>query len=109
MSIAPKLQAFLNHNRVDYEVVSHPYSDCALNIAHTACVPVKNMAKAIVLQDEEGHVMAIVPSMNKLILRWINMKLNRHLHFVSEHSLEEPRIQIISATLVDAKREVANC
>ncbi len=89
MSIAPKLQAFLNHNQVDYEVVSHPYSDRALNTAHVACVPVKNMAKAIVLRDEEGYVMAIVPSMNKLMLRWINTKLNRHLHLVTEHSLEE--------------------
>ena len=89
MSIAPKLQAFLHTNQADYEVVSHPYSDRALETAHMACVPVKNMAKAIVLRDNEGYVMAVVPSMNKLMLRWINSQLNRHLCLVTEHNLEE--------------------
>ena len=88
MSIAPKLQSFLNQNGVDYEVVSHPYSDRALNTATVACVPAKNMTKAVVLQDNEGYVMAIVPSVNKLIPRWINARLNRHLNLVNEHRLD---------------------
>ncbi|MGB1272184.1 MAG: aminoacyl-tRNA deacylase [Endozoicomonas sp.] len=88
MSIAPKLKSFLNNCQVDYEVVSHPYSNRALNTAHVACVPVKNMAKAVVLQDQDGYVMAIVPSINKLILRWLNARLNRHLHLVTETGLD---------------------
>ncbi|WP_299727531.1 YbaK/EbsC family protein [uncultured Endozoicomonas sp.] len=89
MSIAPRLKSFLNRNDIDYEVVSHPYSDGALNTANVACVPAKNMTKAVVLKDEQGYVMTILPSVNKLMLRWVNSKLNRHLHLVSEHGLEE--------------------
>ncbi len=87
MSIATKLQSYLNQHHVDYEVVSHPYSERALNTAHVACVPVKNMAKAVVLKDQEGYVMAIIPSMNKVMLRWLNTKMDRHLNLVTEQQL----------------------
>ncbi|OED43690.1 hypothetical protein ACH42_09415 [Endozoicomonas sp. (ex Bugula neritina AB1)] len=84
MTISLKLQSFLNDNHVEYEVVSHPYSERALDTAHAACVPVKNMAKAVLLEDREGYVMAIVPSVNKVILPWINNKMDRHLHLATE-------------------------
>lgn len=89
MTISAKLQSFLNDHQVEYEVVSHPYSERALDTAHAACVPVKNMTKAVVLEDQEGYVMAIVPSVNKLMLRWINTKMDRHLHLVTEQHLKQ--------------------
>ena len=89
MTIARKLQTFLNENQADYELVCHPYSERALNTAHSACIPVKNMTKAVVLHDSQGYVMAIMPSMNKLMLRWINTKMDRHLELVTEKELRE--------------------
>ncbi len=88
MSIARKLHMFLNEHNADYELVSHPYSERAMNTAHSACIPVKNMTKAVVLRDTDGYVIAVMPSMNKLMLRWINTKLDRHLNLVSEQELK---------------------
>ena len=88
MSISRKLQTFLKENHIDYEVVSHPYSERALDTAHSACIPVKNMTKAVILNDKEGYVMAVMPSMNKLMLRWINGKMDRNLKLVAEQQLE---------------------
>ncbi len=87
MSIAGKLQTFLNDNHIDYEVVSHPYSERALHTAHSACIPVKNMTKAVVLSDDSGYVMAIMPSINKLMLPWLNSRINRQLHLTAETQL----------------------
>ena len=87
MTIATRLQTYLNEHQIDYEVVSHPYSERALDTAHVACVPVKNMAKAVILKDTDGYVMAIVPSINKLMLSWINTKMDRHLNLVTEQQL----------------------
>ncbi len=89
MTISPRLQSFMTEHQVDYEVVNHPYSERALDTAHAACVPAKNMAKAVVLQDNDGYVMAVVPSLNKVMLRWINTKMNRQLHLVTEQQLQE--------------------
>lgn len=88
MTIATRLQAYLNEHQIDYEVVRHPYSERALNTAHVACVPVKSMVKAVILKDAEGYVMAIVPSINKLMLSWINTKMDRRLNLVSETQIK---------------------
>ncbi|MRI32039.1 hypothetical protein EOPP23_03370 [Endozoicomonas sp. OPT23] len=84
MTIARKLHRFLNDHHAEYELVSHPYSERAVDTAHSACIPVKNMTKAVVLHDNKGYVMAIMPSMNKLMLRWLNTKLDRHLNLATE-------------------------
>ena len=89
MPIATRLQNFLKHHHINYEIINHPYSDRALNTAHTACVPARYMIKAVVLQDNSGYVMAILPSMNKLILQELNTELHRHLHLVPEPLLEQ--------------------
>ncbi len=87
MPIARKLHRFLNDHHAEYELVSHPYSERAMDTAHSACVPVKNMTKAVVLHDKQGYVMAIMPSMNKLMLRWLNTKLDRHLDLATEKEI----------------------
>ena len=89
MTIPTKMQSFLNDNQVDYEIVSHPYAERALNTARAACVPVKNMAKAVVLEDDDGYVMAVMPSMNRLMLRWINSQMDRQLHLSTEQQLRQ--------------------
>ena len=87
MTIARKLQQFLKDHHAEFELVSHPYSERAVNTAHSACIPVKNMAKAVILHDQEGYVMAVMPSMNKLMLRWLNTKLDRHLNLATEQEI----------------------
>ena len=89
MTIATQLQTFLNEHQADYEVVSHPYAERALDTAHASCVPVKNMAKAVILKDSAGYVMAIVPSMNKLMLSWINTIMDRRLALATEQQLRQ--------------------
>ena len=89
MAIAQQLQSFLHEHHADYELVCHPYSERSLDTARSACIPVKNMTKAVVLHDEQGYMMAIMPSMNKLMLRWINAKLDRHLRLATEKELKK--------------------
>ncbi|WP_330924815.1 aminoacyl-tRNA deacylase [Candidatus Sororendozoicomonas aggregata] len=87
MSIARKLQTFLRDNHIEYEVVSHPYSERAVSTAHSACIPVKNMTKGVILNDDSGYVMAIMPSRNKLMLPWLNSRIDRQLHLTTEAQL----------------------
>lgn len=89
MPIATQLQTYLQQHHINYEVINHPYSDRALNTAHTACVPARYMVKAVVLQDDSGYIMAVMPSMNKLILQDINSQLSRQLHLVPEPTLAQ--------------------
>ncbi|CAM3662439.1 aminoacyl-tRNA deacylase [Parendozoicomonas haliclonae] len=87
MTIAKRLTSFLDKNNIQYDVISHPYSEGALNTAHSACIPSHSMAKAVILKDDEGLVLAALPASNKLMLNWLNQSLDRHLRLVEENSL----------------------
>ncbi|GAA4650033.1 aminoacyl-tRNA deacylase [Kistimonas scapharcae] len=89
MSISPQLETFLAENCTNYEVVSHPYSERAANTARSACIPDRTMAKAVVLKDGTGYVMAVMPSRNRLMLAWLNMRLDRNLKLVQETTLQD--------------------
>ena len=88
MTIAKRLSEFLETQDIDFDIVSHPYAEGALDTAHCACIPTKTMAKAVVLEDDTGLLMAVLPSNNKLMLNWLNQNLNRHLKLVQESTLK---------------------
>ncbi len=88
MTIASRLAAFLEQSQIDFDIVSHPYAERALDTAHNACIPSRTMAKAVVLEDEKGVMMAVLPANNNLNLDWLNHHLDRHLHLMQESSLK---------------------
>ncbi|MDG9670016.1 YbaK/EbsC family protein [Hahella sp. CR1] len=89
MSISNTLQRFLTSHNVNYEVITHPYSETSMASAQTAHVPVERMVKAVVLKDEKGYVIAAIPSTNHLNLREINQAMKRQLDLASEEELCE--------------------
>ncbi len=89
MTISHHLETFLNQNDANYDVVSHPYTERTLDTAHSACIPTSTMAKAVVLKDEQGLVMAVMPANNRLMLKLLNQCMNRHLKLVQESTLKE--------------------
>ncbi|MCL6271611.1 YbaK/EbsC family protein [Sansalvadorimonas sp. 2012CJ34-2] len=89
MTISRHLKNFLSTHDAEYDVVAHPYTERALDTAHSACIPTKTMAKAVVLKDEGGLVMAVMPANNKLMLKQLNQSMDRHLKLVQEQTLKE--------------------
>lgn len=89
MTISTQLKIFLTENSTSYEIISHPYAERATNTARSACIPDQTMAKAVVLKDRNGHIMAVMPSRNRLMLGWLNMRLGRHLKLVQETNLQD--------------------
>ena len=87
MSIAKRLSDYLEQCQADYDVVSHPYTENSLDTAHCACIPSNTMAKAVVLHDRLGLVVAVIPANSRLMLPWLNHSLNRHLKMIPESAL----------------------
>lgn len=89
MAIARSLKRYLNDRNVQYELVPHPHSHSSLESAHNAHVPEHQVAKAIVLEDEHGYVVAVVPSTNHLDLGWIEATLGRRMKLADEDELPD--------------------
>lgn len=88
MAIATTLKAYLEDHHVEYDMVEHVHSSTALESAHAAHVPSHQVAKAVVLEDEHGYVVSVLPSQNRLDLEWVNESLGRNLEMASEYELQ---------------------
>lgn len=85
MPVSSSLREFLDAQGVQYEVVAHPRSVSAPRIAASAHVPGARLAKSVLLEDEQGYVMAVVPSTHRVDLA----RLHRHTHRMLGLAVEE--------------------
>lgn len=89
MAIAMTLKSYLDKHEIDYDAVEHSHTESAIDSAKSAHVPPHKVAKAVVLKDEAGVMVAVLPSNNRLNLAWVNEELERKLELASEDSLRE--------------------
>ena len=88
MSIATTLTDFLGKSEAIYSVMRHRHSSSSLDTAEAAHVSGKQIAKPVVLKDERGYVMAVIPASNKARLGVISQMMDRRLYLASETDFE---------------------
>ena len=89
MSIATRLEWYLNKNHVDYDCVAHEHSRSSLESARGASVDEHRVAKCVLLEDERGYVNAILPADEYVNLASLQRELDRKLEFASEYEIGE--------------------
>ena len=77
MSIPSRLASYLEQRGVLYEVCLHEHSRCSAETARTARVPPHQIAKSVVVEDEDGCVMAVVPADRNVKLGQLSRMLGR--------------------------------
>jgi Ala-tRNA(Pro) deacylase len=88
MSISSRLHNYLEDHHIHYKVVTHKYSEGAYDTAVAAHVPMKKLAKAVLLTDhDDKHLLAVLPASNLLSLKKLRNQLDRDLSFVPEEEL----------------------
>lgn len=90
MSIATSVQVYLERHRVRYGVLLHSPTSNAAHTAQAAHVPGDRLAKCVVLEDENGYVMAVLPASHKLDVEALGRELHRDgLTLASERELAD--------------------
>ena len=84
MTIAKRLEWYLDAAGVDYEVLPHPHSAYSAQTARRTRVPLFCLAKPVLLEDEYGYVMAIVPAARRVDIQRLGVQLNRQLELATE-------------------------
>lgn len=87
MDIAPTLVRQLARHGISYDIIHHHFSDSSLNVAHSAHIPGHKMVKAVILEDEKGYVMALIPASQHVKIRELNMYLNREMGLATEQGV----------------------
>ena len=89
MAIAHSIEAFLKQHAVDYELISHPRSVSSMHTAHVAHVPGDQLAKSVLLEDESGYLMAVIPSTHRVDLGKLHLRLRRQVGLAIEREVTE--------------------
>jgi Ala-tRNA(Pro) deacylase len=81
---------FLQREGVRYEVVEHERTQTAAAEARAAGMPPSDVAKTVVLRDEEGVRLAVVPSSERLDMHKVKLALgSKRLRLVTEQEMAE--------------------
>lgn len=89
MGIAMKLSDYLAANGVQYEVMTHSHSGNSMQTARASNVPARCLAKAVVLEDHDHAVMAVLPASRRLELRQLQASSGPDLKLAPEADLKQ--------------------
>lgn len=87
MGMAARLKSFLDSQGIRYEVLPHHHTSTSLETARAAHVPGDRIAKSVVLEDELGYLMAILPASCRVSLDALERQLHRKLQLAPEAEL----------------------
>lgn len=89
MAIAHTVEQYLNSHDVDYELVGHPRAVTSMQTAQVAHVPGDQLAKSVLLEDERGYLVAVIPSTHRLDLGKLHRRLDRRMGLAMERDVKE--------------------
>ena len=87
MAMAKTLMAYLEQRGISYYQVEHEHTQSASESAKAANVPAHQVAKAVLLQDEAGFLVSVLPANHTLEISWVNEALDRNLKLSDEKEL----------------------
>jgi len=89
MTIASKLEDYLQQRGVDYLLVLHPHSEHSMETAEKAHVPGDALAKGVLVKDNDGYLLMVLPSDYHIELESLHKLLRQEVAMVDEATLEE--------------------
>lgn len=87
MAIAMTVKEYLSNRRIPYDTIRHPRTVTALNTARSAHIEGVLVAKSVVLEDEDGYVVAVIPATHRLKIGKLDRLINRRLGLATETEL----------------------
>ena len=87
MSIAHRLKDYIAQHHLRYDVLTHPHSHNSMETAQLAHVPGRSLAKTVILGDDEGYLMAVLPSTHHVQIGKLGKVMNRPLRLATEYEI----------------------
>jgi Ala-tRNA(Pro) deacylase len=86
-TLAPRLESFLAGSGIAIDVIPHTPSASSRAAAAAAHVPADRLAKAVLLKDDSGYVLAVVPASRRIAIDRLDRRLGRDFELASEREL----------------------
>ena len=89
MAIAITLQEYLDKSGIEYDVLPHAHTETSLDTAQKTHIPPEQVAKSVILEDENGYLMAVIPASHHIELGQLSRQLERRLGLATEDELSD--------------------
>ena len=90
MTVPGNVQSYLQNAAVEFDLMAHPHTGSSRETAEAVHLPADHMAKAVVLRDDKGWVMAVIPGDKWLRVESLRESLGRpNLELAHEDELSE--------------------
>ncbi|HJV67713.1 YbaK/EbsC family protein [Ideonella sp.] len=97
MTMSTRLSIYLDLRGAHYEVCTHGHSSSSAETARSAHIPPQELAKSVIVEDDAGCVMAVVPADR-------NVQLGRLSHLLERQHLRLADEARIAALFADCER-----
>lgn len=87
MTIAVRLQRYLESQGIGYDEMAHPRTETSSRTAQVAHVPGRLLAKSVVVHHELGYAIAVVPSSHRVELETLQALLGKRLGLAAENEI----------------------
>lgn len=88
MGMAISLREYLDRKGISYQLIEHDYAPGSSRAAAAAHLSGSQVAKAVLLADERGYLLAAVPATHRVQLGLLHRCYKRHLGLATEKDLE---------------------
>lgn len=87
MTLAPTLERYLADRGVPYDVQMHPPTPSASRAAQAGHISGNAVAKAVVLKDGDGHLLAVLPASHEIDFDDLERLLGRRVELAPEREV----------------------
>jgi len=89
MPIAQTLKKYLTKKRVKYDVIAHELTNSSMRTAEACHIPGDRLAKAVLLRDEMGYAIAVLPASRHIRLSDLKRQFGDDVRLASEPEIAE--------------------
>jgi Ala-tRNA(Pro) deacylase len=89
MAIALTLQKYLAAKGIRYDLVKHNLTNSSMETAKACHVPRERVAKGVLLRDEIGYALAVLPASHHIRLAALRSQVGNDVHLASEYEAAE--------------------
>lgn len=87
MAMAETLTRYLHTQDASYDLLHHAHTATSMEAAQAAHIPGNQLAKTVLLEDEAGYVVAVLPATHRIDLGELHRQLNRRLGLADESEI----------------------
>jgi len=88
MTMPQSLQDWLKSHGIRYKIIPHPRSLSSKELSETAHVPPDHIAKAVIVKDEAGYAMVVIPGSDWLRLHALREETGRAFELATEAEVD---------------------